>query len=59
MPQIGMRDVRFHYAGPALLDGISFMIDAGERVCLTGRNGAGKSTLLRMLLGEAKPDAGQ
>jgi ABC transport system ATP-binding/permease protein len=59
MPQIGMRDVRFHYAGPALLDGISFMIDAGERVCLTGRNGAGKSTLLRMLLGEAKPDAGE
>ncbi len=59
MPLIGMRDARFHYAGPALLDGVSFMVEAGERVCLTGRNGAGKSTLLKMLLGDVKPDAGE
>jgi ABC transport system ATP-binding/permease protein len=59
MPQIGMRNVRFHYAGPALLDDITFMVEAGERVCLTGRNGAGKSTLLRLLLGDKKCDAGE
>ncbi len=59
MPQLGMRDVRFHFGGPALLDGVTFMLEAGERVCLTGRNGAGKSTMLRMLLGERKPDGGE
>ena len=41
------------------MENVSFMIEAGERVCLTGRNGAGKTTLLRLLLGELKPDAGE
>jgi ATP-binding cassette subfamily F protein uup len=59
MALLGMRDVSFHVGGPALLDGISFMIDSRERVCLTGRNGAGKTTLMRLLLGEHKPDAGE
>jgi ATP-binding cassette subfamily F protein uup len=59
MALLGMRDVRFHVGGPALLDGISFMLDARERVCLTGRNGAGKTTLMRLLLGEHMPDSGE
>ncbi len=41
------------------MQNVSFMIEAGERVCLTGRNGAGKTTLLRLLLGEQNPDAGE
>ncbi|RIL07169.1 MAG: ABC transporter ATP-binding protein [Proteobacteria bacterium] len=46
-------------AGPtALLDGVGFQLDAGERVCLIGRNGAGKSTLLRIVEGSVAPDAG-
>ncbi len=59
MPLFGMRELRFHVGGPPLLDKVSFMIEAGERVCLTGRNGAGKTTLLRLLLGEQKPDGGE
>jgi len=59
MPQIGMRSVRFHFSDPALLDGISFMVEEGERVCLTGRNGAGKSTFLKLLLGQLVPDSGE
>ena len=59
MALLGMRDVSFHVGGPALMDGISFMIDTRERVCLTGRNGAGKTTLMRLLLGEHKPDSGE
>lgn len=59
MPLLGMRDVSFHVGGPPLLDGVSFMIDARERVCLTGRNGAGKTTLMRLLLGQHAPDSGE
>ncbi|HLU91179.1 MAG TPA: ATP-binding cassette domain-containing protein [Pedomonas sp.] len=54
-----MRDLSFHVGGPPLLDGVSFMIDARERVCLTGRNGAGKTTLMRILLGQQAPDSGE
>jgi phospholipid/cholesterol/gamma-HCH transport system ATP-binding protein len=43
---------------PALVD-ISFQLDRGELICLTGVSGAGKSVLLRLAMGLLKPDAGQ
>ena len=41
-----------------ILQGISFQVDAGERVAILGDNGAGKTTLLRILCGELQPDKG-
>lgn len=41
-----------------LFSGLSFTLNAGEWVQITGSNGAGKTTLLRLLTGLARPDAG-
>ncbi|MEA2142315.1 MAG: hypothetical protein QOI64_745, partial [Solirubrobacteraceae bacterium] len=46
-------------AGDPLLRGVSFKLERGERMTLSGRNGAGKTTLLRMLAGVDKPDTGE
>jgi ATPase subunit of ABC transporter with duplicated ATPase domains len=44
--------------GKNILDGVSFDINAGERVALLGKNGAGKTTLFRILVGELGEDTG-
>ncbi|MBE6989256.1 MAG: ABC-F family ATP-binding cassette domain-containing protein [Ruminococcaceae bacterium] len=41
-----------------ILDGLTFQVDAGERVGLLGRNGAGKTTLFHILTGELSADEG-
>ena len=42
-----------------LFSGLSFTLNAGEWVQITGSNGAGKTTLLRLLTGLCRPDAGE
>ncbi|MGH0037887.1 MAG: ATP-binding cassette domain-containing protein [Myxococcota bacterium] len=59
MPLLSFDGVSMAFGRQPLLDGASFRIDAGERVCLIGRNGAGKSTLLAIVDGELTPDAGE
>jgi ABC-2 type transport system ATP-binding protein len=39
--------------------GVSFEIQAGERVAIIGPNGAGKSTTLKMLSGVLEPTSGE
>lgn len=38
---------------------ISFVLDRGESLVLTGRNGSGKSTLLRTVAGLLRPESGR
>jgi ATP-binding cassette subfamily F protein 3 len=47
-----------YVGGKLLFEDVSFKLEAGERMTLSGRNGAGKSTLLRVLAGELSPDTG-
>lgn len=59
MALVSLQEVRIAFGGPELLDGITFQIERGERVCLVGRNGAGKSTLMKIVGGELIPDSGE
>ena len=45
-------------AGEPLLREVSFKLEAGDRLTLSGRNGSGKTTLLRMLVGTSSIDGG-
>ena len=46
-------------SGPVALANLSFQIDRGEFVFLTGPSGAGKTTLLKLVYREEVPDEGQ
>ena len=58
--EIEFRGGTFRYGQEpsAVLNGVSFKIDAGERVAVLGRNGSGKSTLLRLVMGLFEPGEG-
>ena len=44
---------------PAVLEGVTWLIGAGDRFGLLGENGAGKSTLLDVVRGRLEPRAGR
>ena len=46
------------FGAKSVLDGVWFVVNAGEVAGVVGPNGAGKTTLLRILAGADRPDAG-
>ena len=59
MPILSVQNILLRFGGPPLLDGVSFDVEAGDRICLVGRNGEGKSTLLKVLTGEMEANSGE
>lgn len=59
MRYISVENLSFQYDSEPVLEGISYHLDSGEFVTLTGENGAAKSTLIKATLGILKPRAGQ
>ena len=64
MPLLEVENVSKEYRIPGqppirVLDGVSFAVDAGERIAITGRSGAGKTTLLNILGGLDRPTSGK
>ena len=59
MTLLRMRGVAATIGAEVLFEEVELALEAGERVCVTGRNGAGKSTFLSILAGLREPDAGR
>jgi len=55
MKLVSLHNIVFGYSHSPILSGISFEIQSGEFVGITGPNGASKSTMLRLMLGLLKP----
>ena len=55
---INLTDISYTYFDKPILQGLSWEIQAGQKIGLVGANGSGKSTLLRLILGQTAPDAG-
>lgn len=59
-PMIVFSNVTKRYAGGiCALDNVSFEIDSGDFLFVTGPSGAGKTTLIRLLLAQEKPTSGE
>jgi ATPase subunit of ABC transporter with duplicated ATPase domains len=53
-----INNISNRFASKTVLDGVSFIVNAGEVAGIVGVNGAGKTTLLRIAWGELRPDGG-
>lgn len=57
-PAVAVRDLVKSYAGRAVVDGLTFDVQAGEVFALLGPNGAGKTTTVEILEGYRRSDSG-
>lgn len=56
---LSCKEIGKTFGARPLFEGLTFVIEAKERIGLIGPNGAGKSTLLRVLSGQTTPDTGE
>lgn len=57
--RLSVNNLACERGGRRIFDGVSFTLQSGEALVITGRNGAGKSTLLELLAGRLMPAGGQ
>jgi phospholipid/cholesterol/gamma-HCH transport system ATP-binding protein len=58
-PAIDFRNVSISFGDVIALNDVSFRLEKGEMICVTGVSGSGKSVLLKLAIGLLKPDAGE
>lgn len=58
-PEIEFRKVSGSFDDQPALVNVSFQLERGEMIFLTGKSGSGKSVLLHLAIGLLKPDEGQ
>jgi ATP-binding cassette subfamily F protein 3 len=54
-----LSDIDKSFGGTEILRGVSFQVNAGEKIGLVGRNGAGKTTIFRLITEEEGADSGE
>ena len=57
-PALEFRNVSLSFDGQPALSNISFRLEQGEMIFLTGASGSGKSVLLHLAIGLRRPDEG-
>ena len=56
---LNVSSLSYKIGAATILDGVSFSLDAADRLGVVGDNGAGKSTLLGMITGRLEPTEGE
>ena len=59
MPLLTVQNLSLGYDSHAILENLSFSVEAGDYLCIVGENGSGKTTLMKTLLGLQKPLSGK
>jgi branched-chain amino acid transport system ATP-binding protein len=59
MSLLAFRNIHAMYGQARILNGVTFKVDAGERVALVGRNGVGKTTVVNTLCGVTRISQGE
>ena len=59
MKSITLKNITKSFSGTTLFEDVSFSVQKGDRVAITGKNGAGKSTLLKIITGSESSDTGK
>ncbi len=59
MTLLKLTHVSLAYGATPLLEGVSWQIARGERVCIIGRNGTGKSSMMHIVKGDRLADTGE
>jgi len=59
MLQLECRDLTIGYEGKTVISGLSFMVNAGDYLCIVGENGSGKTSLMKTILRLKAPMSGQ
>jgi len=57
-PLLQLSDISLTFGGDPVFDGLSLVVQPGDRVALVGRNGSGKSTLMKVMAGLVEADSG-